>query len=186
MKQSDYKNLYDYEKAKNAIKNMSLPALFKVSEYVLNQENNNDEVNKSEKNKNNIKNKPNKKNLKVNINDLDKVKSLFTDDLFEVNSEDKTEVDKLNNNKERIINDVCNDLGIFKNKQEHITGPWRRKSLSEIKSDFIKNMNPSKYKDQYSFNKAKLAIQNMSLTNFEILYKSILLDEEEDEEDVLK
>ena len=49
-------------------------------------------------------------------------------------------------------------------------------------------MNPSKYKDQYSFNKAKLAIQNMSLTNFEILYKSILLEEEdeEEEEDVLK
>ena len=114
-KQSDYKNLYDYEKAKNAIKNMSLPALFKVSKYVLNQGNNNDEVNKSEKNQNKIKNKPNKKNIKVNINDLDKVKRLFTDDLFEVDSDDKLEVEKLNERKKDIVNSTCNDLGDFKN-----------------------------------------------------------------------
>ena len=188
IKPSNYKDWFSYVKAKNFFDNMKPIEFKKFLEYVnenpVKDSTENKQEQEQEKPKQKEENKPKKRKYK--IKDFDSVFDLFTDDLFGVDLDDKLEMEKLNERKKDIVNDTCNELGEFKNKQKHITGPWRRKSLSEIKAEFLKNMNPSKYKDQYSFNKAKLAIQNMSLTNFEILYKSILLDEEEDEEDVLK
>jgi hypothetical protein len=57
---------------------------------------------------------------------------------------------------------------------------WARKP-DQVKRDFLDGMDPQNYRDLKEFNKAKKRIEAMDISQFEAVFRSIMLDEDEDD-----
>ena len=112
--------------------------------------------------------KESKKNLKSRLPKFDK--SVNKDAL-------RKSISKLEDEKEEV-------LTTLKSFKKTLGPRGQGRNEAQLKADFIKNMNPSAYGTIEEFNAAKRRVSQMSVKEFAIMLNSILLDEEDEEEEI--
>lgn len=78
-----------------------------------------------------------------------------------------------------LSNDTLKELAGFK---QGVSQRKEKKSISELKSDFIRGMSPSNYESQDDYEKERKRISDMSLEDFAVLLVVIMSDKKEEKE----